>query len=31
VIRRRIHAYYGFYAWQVFVRTAGGYRRITSP
>jgi soluble lytic murein transglycosylase-like protein len=31
VIRRHIHAYYGFHAWQVFVRTPGGYRRITSP
>lgn len=25
------HAYYGFYAWQVFVRTPSGDRRITGP
>lgn len=31
VIRLRIRAFYGFYAWQVFVRTPRGYRRITSP
>ena len=24
-------AYYGFHAWQVFVRTAAGYRRLTDP
>jgi hypothetical protein len=24
-------AYYGFYAWQVFVRTPSGDRRITGP
>jgi Transglycosylase SLT domain len=31
VIRRDVRAYYGFHAWQVFVRTPSGYRRITSP
>jgi membrane-bound lytic murein transglycosylase B len=31
VIRRDVRAFYGFYAWQVFVRTPAGYRRITSP
>ena len=30
VIRRDIRAFYGFHAWQVFVRTPSGYRRITS-
>ena len=28
---RDLRAFYGFHAWQVFVRTAGGYRRITDP
>lgn len=31
VMRRDIRAYYGFHAWQVFVRTPAGYRRLTSP
>jgi Transglycosylase SLT domain len=31
VIRRDVRAFYGFHAWQVFVRTRSGYRRITSP
>jgi membrane-bound lytic murein transglycosylase B len=31
VMRRDMRAFYGFYAWQVFVRTPNGYRRITSP
>jgi transglycosylase-like protein with SLT domain len=31
VIRRNRAAYYGFHAWQVFVRTPSGYRRITTP
>ena len=31
VIGRDLRAFYGFHAWQVFVRTANGYRRITSP
>jgi hypothetical protein len=31
VMRRDVRAFYGFYAWQVFVRTPSGYRRITSP
>jgi Transglycosylase SLT domain len=31
VMRRDLRAFYGFHAWQVFVRTASGYRRITSP
>jgi hypothetical protein len=31
VIRRSRTAYYGFHAWQVFVRTASGYRRLTDP
>ena len=31
VMRRDVRAFYGFHAWQVFVRTATGYRRITSP
>ncbi|MGI9111158.1 MAG: transglycosylase SLT domain-containing protein [Gaiellaceae bacterium] len=30
VIRRDVRAFYGFHAWQVFVRTPSGYRRITS-
>jgi membrane-bound lytic murein transglycosylase B len=28
VMRRDVRAFYGFHAWQVFVRTANGYRRI---
>ena len=31
VMRRDVRAFYGFHAWQVFVRTPSGYRRITSP
>jgi soluble lytic murein transglycosylase-like protein len=31
VMRRDVRAFYGFHAWQVFVRTPAGYRRITSP
>jgi hypothetical protein len=31
VMRRDVRAFYGFHAWQVFVRTPTGYRRITSP
>jgi hypothetical protein len=31
VMRRDVRALYGFHAWQVFVRTPRGYRRITSP
>ena len=31
VMRRDLRAFYGFHAWQVFVRTPNGYRRITSP
>jgi soluble lytic murein transglycosylase-like protein len=31
VMRRELRAFYGFHAWQVFVRTPSGYRRITSP
>ena len=31
VMRRDLRAFYGFHAWQVFVRTPSGYRRITSP
>jgi soluble lytic murein transglycosylase-like protein len=31
VMRRDLRAYYGFHAWQVFVRTPKGYRRITNP
>ena len=31
VIRRNRAAYYGFHAWQVFVRTPSGYRRLTDP
>jgi hypothetical protein len=26
-----VRAFYGFHAWQVFVRTPNGYRRITNP
>ncbi len=28
---RDVRVFYGFHAWQVFVRTPAGYRRITSP
>ena len=31
VIKRNRAAYYGFHAWQVFVRTPSGYRRLTDP
>ncbi len=31
VMRRHPRALDGFHAWQVFVRTPGGYRRLTSP
>jgi membrane-bound lytic murein transglycosylase B len=31
VMRRDVRAFYGFHAWQVFVRTPSGYRRITNP
>ena len=31
VIGRDLRAFYGFHAWQVFVRTPAGYRRITRP
>jgi hypothetical protein len=31
VMRRDLRAFYGFHAWQVFVRTPNGYRRITKP
>ena len=31
VMRRDLRAFYGFHAWQVFVRRPDGYRRITSP
>ena len=31
VMSRDGRAFYGFHAWQVFVRTPSGYRRITSP
>ena len=31
VMRRDLRAFYGFHAWQVFVRTPSGYRRITRP
>ena len=31
VMRRDLRAFYGFHAWQVFVRTPNGYRRITNP
>jgi soluble lytic murein transglycosylase-like protein len=31
VIARTLRAFYGFHAWQVFVRTPAGYRRVTSP
>lgn len=31
VMRHDVRAFYGFHAWQVFVRTPSGYRRITNP
>jgi hypothetical protein len=31
VMRRDVGAFYGFHAWQVFVRTPDGYRRLTRP
>ena len=31
VLRRHQRALYTFHAWQVFVRTTGGYRRLTGP
>jgi soluble lytic murein transglycosylase-like protein len=31
VMRRDLRAYYAFHAWQVFVRTRDGYRRLTNP
>ena len=31
VMRRDLRAFYAFHAWQVFVRTPSGYRRITAP
>jgi membrane-bound lytic murein transglycosylase B len=31
VMRRDLWAFYAFHAWQVFVRTPAGYRRLTSP
>ena len=31
VMRRDVRAFYGFHAWQVFVRTPSGYRRLTRP
>ena len=31
VIGRDVRAFYSFHAWQVFVRTPDGYRRITTP
>ena len=31
VMRRDVRAFYAFHAWQVFVRTPSGYRRLTSP
>jgi len=30
-MRRDVRAYYAFHAWQIFVRTHQGYRRLTSP
>ena len=30
-MRRDVRAFYGFHAWQVFVRTPDGYRRLTRP
>jgi membrane-bound lytic murein transglycosylase B len=31
VMRRDVRTFYAFHAWQVFVRTPVGYRRLTSP
>jgi membrane-bound lytic murein transglycosylase B len=31
VMRRDVRAFHGFHAWQVFVRTPAGYRRLTRP
>jgi soluble lytic murein transglycosylase-like protein len=31
VIGRDVRTFYGFHAWQVFVRTPSGYRRLTNP
>ena len=31
VMRRNMRTFYGFHAWQVFVRTPNGYRRLTTP
>ena len=31
VMRRDVRSFYAFHAWQVFVRTPSGYRRITDP
>jgi soluble lytic murein transglycosylase-like protein len=31
VMRRDVRAFYAFHAWQVFVRTPRGYRRLTDP
>jgi soluble lytic murein transglycosylase-like protein len=31
VMRRDVRAFHGFHAWQVFVRTPTGYRRLTRP
>jgi hypothetical protein len=31
VMRRDVRAFYGFHAWQVFMRTPNGYRRLTRP
>ena len=31
VIGRNVRTFYGFHAWQVFVRTPSGYRRLTNP
>jgi hypothetical protein len=30
-MHRDLRAYFGFHAWQVFVRTPAGYRRLTGP
>jgi soluble lytic murein transglycosylase-like protein len=30
-MRRDVRTFYSFHAWQVFVRTPSGYRRLTSP
>jgi membrane-bound lytic murein transglycosylase B len=30
-MRHDLDRYYGFHAWQVFVRTSAGYRRLTGP